>query len=1009
MPRIQEGLPGAHTKAMMRILQLNLNHCVAAQDLLMQTVREEHIDVAIIAEQYKDLRGPCWKADASGSAAVWVCGEYPFQEVMRSQENAFVRAKVNGVHLYSCYMPPSMTQEDFEAVLDRLVADAKDRSPVAIAGDFNAWAVEWGSERTNKRGQALLEAFSVLNLQLLNDGKLPTFVKGEARSMIDLTFLSSGLVIDNADWLVRDIYTHSDHRAITWIAARHKSCEEQPPRTNSSRGWKVSAFDAGTLRAFIEGYSACGSTAEEKVHDVMGKVVGACDAAMPRRGSRHPHKSVYWWNENISQLRQECNRARRLAQRARKKPTFPNLEAAYKLARSKLTTAIKCSKKQCWAELIDEVDNDPWGKPYKVVMTKLKGQARQQPTCPEQLKKIVAVLFPKQETFHYHVNQDQDQNIPTITREELLQVCNKVGNTKAPGLDQIPNIALKTAIKAAPDLFLDMYNTCLAEGIFPERWKRQRLVLLPKGNKPPDEPSAYRPLCMLDTAGKILERFIHDRIEAVIGQSLAENQYGFRKGRSTIDAINHVISTAKDAIRGTRWKRGSKKYCLLAALDVKNAFNSARWSNICLALDKLKVPAYLRKMIMSYFNGRELIYETEKGQQYYRVTGGVPQGSVLGPLLWNVMYDDLLKTKLPLGAEMVAFADDAGLLIVGKFLEEISRVFEDSYNIVQRFMGTVGLELADHKTEAVLFTSRKEMETIVLDVGDSTITSRSHIRYLGVMLDARLNFKQHVKHATEKAARTAMTLARLMPNIGGPRQSRRKLLASVANSVLTYGITMWGDALKNCECRRKVTAVHRLSALRVCCAFRTVSNDAVCVVAGMMPMDVLAEERKRLYETKSTVPEQQREQKKIEEKRSLQRWQRKWDASAKGRWTYRLIPQVEHWVNRKHGETNYYLTQMLTGHGCFKAYLHRFGHGESAECATGCGVPEDAEHVFFQCPKFQQERAAVNDYLKTSLTPETLVRHMMTSEQNWGVVSSYATTILKKLRKEEQERRMAAE
>ena len=75
-------------------------------------------------------------------------------------------------------------------------------------------------------------------------------------------------------------------------------------------------------------------------------------------------------------------------------------------------------------------------------------------------------------------------------KQEILQTNKRIGNSKAPGMDNIPNVALKTAVNAIPETFLDMYNTCLAEGTFPERWKRQRLVLLPKGNKPPEEPSS---------------------------------------------------------------------------------------------------------------------------------------------------------------------------------------------------------------------------------------------------------------------------------------------------------------------------------------------------------------------------------------------------------------------------------------------------------------------------------------------------------------------------------------
>ena len=356
---------------------------------------------------------------------------------------------------------------------------------------------------------------------------------------------------------------------------------------------------------------------------------------------------------------------------------------------------------------------------------------------------------------------------------------------------------------------------------------------------------------------------------------------------------------------------------------------------------------------------------------------------------------------------MIAFADDAGLKIITKHLEESIRIFADSYGRVQRWMYSAGLKLADHKTEAVLFSSRKQLETITLDVGRCAITSQPYIRYLGVMLDSRLSFKQHVKHTIVKAAKVATTLARLMPNIGSPRQGRRKLLASVVTSVLTYGIAIWGEVLKIEEYRRKVAAVHRLSALRVSCAFRTVSDDAVCVIAGMMPVEVLAVERKQLYEQRGTTQEEQKELTRILRRDSLQRWQEKWDASGKGRWTHRLIPQVEGWLKWKHGEVDYHLTQILSNHGCFRAYLHRFKHKNTPDCPAGCGVPEDAEHVFFRCPRFAEEPRELEELIGVKPEPETLVELMLMTEKNWASVSSFARTVMTELRKEEEKRRKA--
>lgn len=194
---------------------------------------------------------------------------------------------------------------------------------------------------------------------------------------------------------------------------------------------------------------------------------------------------------------------------------------------------------------------------------------------------------------------------------------------------------------------------------------------------------------MLDTAGKILERIIHNRLY---------NQYGFRKGRSTLHAVSLVVDTAKRALVGSRWKRGAKQYCLVAALNVKNAFNSARWDCIWNGLNSMEVPKYLKKIVMSYLSDRFLQYDTEAGPQTYKVTGGVPQGSVLGPLLWNVMYNGLSKLAQLDGVKLVAFADDVAVVITAKYPEEIEVIFHDTYARIHGWMTSVGFTLAEHKS-----------------------------------------------------------------------------------------------------------------------------------------------------------------------------------------------------------------------------------------------------------------------------------------------------------------------
>ncbi|CAB0030769.1 unnamed protein product [Trichogramma brassicae] len=272
------------------------------------------------------------------------------------------------------------------------------------------------------------------------------------------------------------------------------------------------------------------------------------------------------------------------------------------------------------------------------------------------------------------------------------------------------------------------------EGCFPTRWKRQRarLVLMLKPGKPAMEPSSYRPLCMLDTAGKIRRKDhswsrLETHTEGPAG--LADSQYGFRKGRSTVDAIQAVLSTARSAISGKRWHRGTKEYCAIITLDVRNAFNSARWNKILIALSQMEVPAYLLRIVSSYFLDRVLEFTTDDGSETYEVTAGVPQESLLGPILWNVMYDRILRLKLPRSAKIVGFADDIAVTVVAKHLDLVEFYSNETIRLVRAALTDLGLQTADQKTEVLLVTSRKVRETITLRAGDHYITSAPCIRY----------------------------------------------------------------------------------------------------------------------------------------------------------------------------------------------------------------------------------------------------------------------------------------
>jgi len=160
---------------------------------------------------------------------------------------------------------------------------------------------------------------------------------------------------------------------------------------------------------------------------------------------------------------------------------------------------------------------------------------------------------------------------------------------------------------------------------------------------------------------------------------------------------------------------------------------------------------------------------------------------------------------------------------------------------------------------------------------------------------------------------------------------------------ILYAPPVWAPAMAVTAYSRSCKAAYRTCALRVLSAFRTVSDDAALVLAGMVPLDLLAEETRCNGDPAS------------KRNVTMTRWQERWRAATNGSWTKRIVPDIRLWVSRKYGQTDFYLTQLLTGHGCFKSYLYRFNHETNPFC-THCAVIKDAEHVLFVCHRFSAER-----------------------------------------------------
>lgn len=983
---------------MTNFIQINLNRCREAQALLLETAYEKRSNILLISEPHTIPEAPGWYGSQDAKSAIYISESVDPINSGRGQE--FVWVDLEDFRIYSCYFSPNRKIEEYKLFLDSLedsIRAAPNITNLIVTGDFNAHARVWGSNENCHRGNLVLEFMGALNLITINDGVAPTWVRGQSQSFLDLTIVSTHMISRMNHWEVLEAETLSDHLYVHFTI--NPSHTETCSTENNLKRWSWRKLNLEKLQTFLDQIPVTPANSPSTLARVLEE---ACDKCMPKGNYRGNKKPLYWWNNEISDLRKQCLGARRtLKRRLRKGPIDQNGAelAEYRNRKKILKIEIRKSKRNCWENLCRQADADPWGLPFRLVTKKIIGRRPIQGlSTPGRVTHIVNTLFPMQPTIKWP-ELEQTEDYPRITYEEIKICSQKIPTGKAPGPDNIPDLIIKQTATKRPDILCNVFNNCLSEGYFPSIWKVAKLVLLRKGNKPLEEPSSYRPICLLNTTGKFLERIIKSRLEAYMTEknSLNNRQFGFRKGMSTVDAISKVMETVEAANTGPLRKR---RLCAIVTLDVANAFNSANWLKIRQALETKKIPHYLIRIIQSYLSERKLTYGNGDTRQ---ITCGVPQGSVLGPTLWNIMYDDLLDMDITSGidpqtsATLVAFADDVAVVTTGRNTKKLEEVTNEALLEVAKWMERNGLKLVAQKTEAVIITKKRGYVEPSFILNGITITPKTKLKYLGVELSKKLGFQTHLKVTAEKAERTANALARLMPNVRGPKQATRKLLSTVVLNQILYAAPIWAESLAFTNNIQIITRPQRKIALRTTMAYRTSSTNAILLIAGMIPVHLLAQEAQRKYRRK-----QNNELNYEERNKTMEEWQKEWNTNEKGQWTKRLIKDVKPWITRKFGSTDFHLTQLLTGHGCFGNYLFKFKKRHTAECVDCKAAMDDAEHTLFRCDRWWRVRRELEATLGGPMEPDTIIQYMLESKDKWEAVRKFVHGILST--KEEEER-----
>ena len=347
-----------------------------------------------------------------------------------------------------------------------------------------------------------------------------------------------------------------------------------------------------------------------------------------------------------------------------------------------------------------------------------------------------------------YFDHDPHTIIPKTNNLEINYIIKNLRTKGAPGPDTITNKVLKSLPPIYHEILTRIINTSLRLSIIPQSWKAANVVMIPKPNKNHSLPENFRPISLLNTMSKILERVVQKRLTHWIDENhiLSDTQCGFRKGRQTKDHILRLVQSVQQAFN-------KNEMTGVVFVDIEKAFDKIWHNGLLFKLKNKNIPPYLGAWIQNYLSGRTLRVKTQDSlSDPKQIKTGVPQGSVLGPNLFNLYFDDI-QTNLTT-TQNALYADDLAAWKSSPYLQIINKRLQTFVTNMQDWFCTWQLTPSGSKTVCILITHpSKRPKKLNLTLNGVQLINDPSPKFLGITLDPHLSFKNHAKYLKERASK----------------------------------------------------------------------------------------------------------------------------------------------------------------------------------------------------------------------------------------------------------------
>ena len=732
------------------------------------------------------------------------CCESAAIEISLTNKKSFI--------VLSIYRPPNNDVHQFNVLFNTVLQNITSNSNrnIIIAGDTNIDLIKY-------KNHAHTEEF--IN-NLLSSGFLPTInrptrISEYTSTLIDNIFVNCFELVKHSAIIHDDFSDHMPTLTTISTTRRPGVDEEEAGQTRSYNKTNFDNFHTLLTQTNWSTFSTVDiNTTDPNIlyNNFICSFQGIFNEAFPftlqKSKAASSKISQPWMTQS---LKRSCRKKSRLQKKYKKYPNIVN-KIKYKNYRKTLRICILNAEKEYHHSKLINAASD-MRKTWNTLNTIINKSVNSSNTITLNINNTLIhdpkTIVNKFNDFFVHIGSTLASQIPASNKSindflpssnqnsillhetdktEVSQIIKKLQNKYSAGLDGIPINIIKFASNFVSEPLSKIINCSLINGIFPQNLKEAKVIPIFKSGDS-TALNNYRPISMLNSFSKVFEKVIFLRLTDFLNKHdfFYHKQFGFRQDYSTSSAIIKFHEFITDSIE-------KNEIPVSIMIDFSKAFDTVDHQVLIKKLYRIGIRGIALSLISNYLTNRiQKVFYKDILSSPLEVTCGVPQGSILGPLLFLIYINDIFRSSSIL--KFILYADDTTILFSTKSLNNINTILNAELDKVAEWLKANKLSINVAKTNVIIFNKcQTQSNTLQIFINNLLVNQVNSIKFLGVEINSDLNWKDHIKTITSKIARSLGIIGRIRHKLTS--KAAMLLYDTLILSHITYCSIIWGSTYK---------------------------------------------------------------------------------------------------------------------------------------------------------------------------------------------------------------------